>query len=105
MGNSLMKQVEVVREKVTELDHCLVNSHKLEKDYENKVRILQSEYKEIISEQKKLNKSITSEESSLERLRGKLNEIFQKARVEETQLPLIKHAKKEEEENRNAFIS
>jgi len=60
-----------------------------EKEHEDSAKDAQAAYKEVQNEQRRLGKSITTEESNLERLRAKLHETLQKARVEEADIPII----------------
>jgi structural maintenance of chromosome 1 len=63
-----------------------------EKEFDEKVQDAQAAFKEIQLARTKALKEISSQESALERLRGKLHETLQKARVEEVDLPLIESA-------------
>lgn len=59
-----------------------------EREHEEKVQNAQTAFKDIQSARTKTLKEIRAQESALERLRGKLHETLQKARVEEVTLPL-----------------
>lgn len=94
----LMKDVEEAKVKLAKVRSDLGDAQEEEIEHEGKVRLFQNEYQEIQVEQKRVNKDITTEESILEQLRAKLNEILQKSRVEETELPLIEDENEDQEE-------
>lgn len=60
-----------------------------EKECEVQVKQAQSNYKKAQEETASVQKQMNKEEAALERLRGKLHETLQKARVEKVELPLV----------------
>jgi len=72
-----------------------------EKEHEDSAKDAQSAYKSVQTEQRQLGKSITTEESNLERLRAKLHETLQKARVEEADIPTIVDTGSDPTDNRS----
>eukprot|EP00559_Dactyliosolen_fragilissimus_P007056 CAMPEP_0184857402 /NCGR_PEP_ID=MMETSP0580-20130426/2557_1 /TAXON_ID=1118495 /ORGANISM="Dactyliosolen fragilissimus" /LENGTH=1342 /DNA_ID=CAMNT_0027352975 /DNA_START=182 /DNA_END=4211 /DNA_ORIENTATION=- len=89
LESNIMKDVDAAKAKLAGVESELETAQEIEKSQEDKVKNSQNEYKEAQVEQTRLNKTINTEESSLERLRAKLNEILQKSRVEQADLPLL----------------
>lgn len=89
LEKQLQKQLEVEQSKLEEAEQTLQEATENEKDLENETKELQKDFKEFQNERAKLNKAVSAEEAALERLRGKLHETLQKARVEEVELPLV----------------
>lgn len=94
--NEAKAKQEKLQGTLEEIKTRLVNaeaevSQVTEDDKENDVEVKEaySHHQEIHGEKVKLGKAINAEESTLERLRGKLHETLQKARVEKVELPLI----------------
>lgn len=85
----LMSQVEKINQNLVEAEEKCVELSENEKQQDLEVREVQQEFGEAQAERLKLSKTINTEEATLERLRGKLHETLQKARVEEVDLPLI----------------
>jgi structural maintenance of chromosome 1 len=86
----LLKEVEEAKAKLAEAEDLVKEAAEKEKAFDEEVISAQAAYSEAQAERTKVSKAITSEEHALERLRGKLHETLQKARVEEVELPLIR---------------
>lgn len=85
----ILKSLSELKAKLADLESEMDEVIAVEKMKESEVTTAQEAYKEAQSEQKKLGKMINTEESNLERLRAKLHETLQKARVEEAEIPLL----------------
>jgi len=85
---TLRKEADV-REKLEGKQTDMEQAVEEEKEKEAVVSLSQKELGERIEERNRVNKDITVEESTLEKLRQKLHETLQKARVEEVELPLV----------------
>lgn len=85
----ILKSLSELKAKLADLESEMDEVIADEKMKESEVTTAQEAYKEAQSEQKKLGKMINTEESNLERLRAKLHETLQKARVEEAEIPLL----------------
>ena len=86
---NLEKEIEQAKEKLEEAELEVEKASAEEKELESKVKELQKDFKEFQADRARISKAVTSEEAALERLRGKLHETLQKARVEEVHLPMI----------------
>jgi len=71
-----------------------------EKEYEETAKEVQAGFKKIQVELRRLGKAITTEDSNLERLRARLHETLQKARVEEADIPLIGDNRRAQRQNK-----
>jgi len=85
----LKKQLEEIKKALVKVDETLKESKESVKKAEAAVRIAQDAFKEAETERVKLSKAVATEDASIERLRGKLHETLQKARVEEVELPMV----------------
>ena len=85
----LKKQLEEITKALAEADETLKESKETVKKAEAAVRVAQEAFKEAEAERVKLSKASSAEDTAIERLRGKLHETLQKARVEEVELPLV----------------
>jgi structural maintenance of chromosome 1 len=85
----LEKEIEQAKEALEESELEVEKVGAEEKELESKVKELQKDFKEFQAERARISKAVTSEETALERLRGKIHETLQKARVEEVHLPMI----------------
>jgi structural maintenance of chromosome 1 len=85
----LHRQGKAAKKALEEADTAVQEASVEETELEEKVKSLQTEFKEIQNERAKVSKAVTAEEAALERLRGKLHETLQKARVEEVELPML----------------
>ena len=85
----LNKDVNAAKEALEEADATVKALQEKELELEEEVKSLQREFKETQNERARVSKAVTTEEAALERLRGKLHETLQKARVEEVELPLV----------------
>jgi structural maintenance of chromosome 1 len=85
----LQRDVKAAKKKLEAADAAVQEASEKESALEEEVKSLQKEFKETQNERAKVSKSVTAEEAALERLRGKLHETLQKARVEEVDLPMI----------------
>jgi len=93
----LTKKVEEATKQLAEAVAVCEKAIKAEQDVEKEVAAAQKAFTEAQSERLTISKSMNTEEAELERLRGELHEILQKARVEEVDLPLIKQKNKKGE--------
>jgi len=85
----LKSEGEVVKGAFHEAEAAHEEALGKEAECEEKVKALQKEFKEAQQERIQVSKAVSTEESALEQLRGKLHETLQKARVEEVELPMI----------------
>lgn len=85
----LRKDLEEVKDQLVKADESLKESKENVKQAEAAVQVAQDAFNEAQTERVRLSKSVSAEETSIERLRGKLHEVLQKARVEEVDLPRI----------------
>lgn len=86
----LLGQVEEAAAKLAEAEELVNEASEKEKSFDEGVQVAQAAYAAAQGERAKITKAIASEEHTLERLRGKLHETLQKARVEEVELPLVR---------------
>ena len=86
----ILEQVEKATSNLAEAEELVKEASDKEKASDEDVQLAQAAYSEAQGERAKMTKAIATEEHSLERLRGKLHETLQKARVEEVELPLIR---------------
>jgi structural maintenance of chromosome 1 len=84
----LVKETKEVAKALEEAQKAHAVAFEKEEEFENQVKEAQAGYKEAQKERTHVSKAISTEESKLEQLRGKLHETLQKARVEEVYLPL-----------------
>lgn len=84
---ALQSEVSKAKSKLSKAAALVKEATDREKEFDHSVAEAQRAFTEAQSKRAGLSKAITSEESALERLRGKLNETLQKARVEEVDLP------------------
>ena len=85
----LKKELEEVKKALAEADEALKDSKEKVKEAESAVRAAQEAFNEAQAERVRLSKAAASEDTAIERLRGKLHETLQKARVEEVDLPMV----------------
>ena len=93
----LKEEVKDAKAKLADAEANLKEAQDGEKEHSNVVKAAQKECTEAQAEQQRLRKAISSEESSLERLRGRLHETLQKARVEEVELPIVTSSDSQQE--------
>mmetsp|Transcript_32041 Transcript_32041/g.78010 ORF Transcript_32041/g.78010 Transcript_32041/m.78010 type:complete len:1375 (-) Transcript_32041:665-4789(-) len=84
----LVEETEKVAGELDEAEEAMAAASEKETELENEVKEAQAGYKEAQKDRTRVSKAISTEESKLEQLRGKLHETLQKARVEEVHLPL-----------------
>jgi len=91
-----MERASDLEVKVTDAKAALTHAESIvkeavekEKSCDDMIQTAQIAFNDAQTERNKLSKAMTSEESALERLRGKLHETLQKARVEEVYLPVV----------------
>mmetsp|Transcript_6549 Transcript_6549/g.14375 ORF Transcript_6549/g.14375 Transcript_6549/m.14375 type:complete len:1364 (+) Transcript_6549:280-4371(+) len=94
----LRKEIAEAKAKLAAAEESLKEVQAREKECDGIVRATQKEHSEAQAEQLRVTKAINSEESALERLRGKLHETLQKARVDEVDLPIIRSTNEDEDE-------
>jgi chromosome segregation ATPase len=85
----LQREVKEAKKQLEKADAAVQEASEKETELEESVKSLQKEFKETQVERARVSKAVTAEEAALERLRGKLHETLQKARVEEVDLPMI----------------
>ena len=85
----LQKDVKTLKKKLEEADEAVKEASEKEKELEEETKSLQKDFKEFQNERAEISKAVAGEEAALERIRGKLHETLQKARVEEVELPMI----------------
>ncbi len=79
----LIAQVAEAKAQLAEAEAVVNEAGEKEKELDAKVQAAQKVFSEAQAERLRLNKGVSTEEAALERLRGKLHETLQKARVEE----------------------
>ncbi len=84
-----VSQVAEAKAKLADAEKVVKEAAEKEKTLDAKVQLAQKVFSEAQAERLRLNKGVGAEEAALERLRGKLHETLQKARVEEVELPLV----------------
>lgn len=87
--DELNESISGYKAKLADVEAELEDANRIEKRYEDEVRSAQADYKEAQSNGAKLSKTLNSEEAHIERLRVKLHETLQKARVEEAEIPFV----------------
>jgi len=85
----LKKEGKAAKEKLEEAEQNVISAQEKEQRTEEKAKNLQNEFKEAQKKRNAVSKSVSSEESALEQLRGRLAEILQRARLEEVYLPVV----------------
>ena len=85
----LQAEVEAMKKKLEEAKAKVDEATEDEKALEENLKTLQKDFSETQKERQKVSKAVAAEEANLERLRGKLHETLQKARVEEVELPML----------------
>lgn len=85
----LNKSISVTKATLANVDSELEELTEVENQQEEKVRFAQTNLKDAQSLSAKLGKALNTEEANIERLRVKLHETLQKARVEEAEIPLF----------------
>ena len=85
----LLKKVADAKARLADVEALVKNALGNEKAFEEEVRVAQIAFGDAQAERIRVSKAITSEETAIERLRSKLHETLQKARVEEVDLPLV----------------
>lgn len=86
---STKDSLETAQSELAEAEKALAKLQKSEAKLDKSVQKAQAVYKTAESETSGLKKQISQEEAGLERLRGKLHETLQKARVDKVELPRI----------------
>ncbi|KAL3945257.1 MAG: hypothetical protein SGBAC_000668 [Bacillariaceae sp.] len=85
----LQKDMKALKKVLGEADEAVKEASEKEKEFEEETKSLQKDFKEFQNGRVEISKAVAAEEAALERLRGKLHETLQKARVEEVELPMI----------------
>lgn len=85
----LQSELEEARTKLAKSVEAVEAASEKEAEVEEEARESQKRFAETQAERGRVTKAVTSEEAALERIRGKLHETLQKARVEEVDLPMI----------------
>jgi structural maintenance of chromosome 1 len=89
VAEELQQKIDVAKEKLSDAEEKLNETSEREKGFEETVQTAQTEYTEAQTACVQLKKQKSAEEAALERLRGKLHETLQKARVEKVELPMV----------------
>jgi len=84
----LKKEGMSAKENLEGAEEAVVAAQEEERRTEEHAKELQNEFKEAQKQRNSVRKSVSSEDSALEQLRGRLSEILQRARLEEVILPL-----------------
>jgi structural maintenance of chromosome 1 len=82
-------KVDEAKANLAEAEAGVKETAESEKVLEEEVEAAQKAFNEAQAERLRVSKAISGEEAALERLRGKLHETLQKARVEEVDLPMV----------------
>lgn len=85
----IQESIEAEKEKLAEAEAEVAKATEEEKSFEAQVEAAQNEFNEVQAVRAETSKAVSNAEAALERLRGKLHETLQKARVEEVELPMI----------------
>lgn len=89
LQKELQRNVKAAKKKLKEADDTVAAAVETEKELEEETKALQKDFRDFQNERATVSKAMAAEEATLERLRGKLHETLQRARVEEVELPLI----------------
>eukprot|EP00980_Cylindrotheca_fusiformis_P011300 scaffold2599_cov125-Cylindrotheca_fusiformis.AAC.10 len=89
LQKELQRNLKAAKKALKEADDAVAEAAEKEKELEDETKALQKDFREFQSERAAISKAVAAEEAALERLRGKLHETLQRARVEEVELPLI----------------
>eukprot|EP01084_Bolivina_argentea_P069262 126066_1 len=87
----LMNQIDTLTKRVTDAQSKLTASQADVAEKENDVKKIHEEKAKHTKDKAEKGKRVTVEEGALERLRARLHQVLQKARVEEVQLPMKKN--------------
>lgn len=88
-SKELEKKVAEAKEKLADAETAVAEATENEQSFEEEVQTAQKAFSEAQAERSRVSKAVGTEEAALERLRGKLHETLQKARVEEVDLPML----------------
>ena len=88
----LQDKLAALRGRVTDAESTLETTKAHEEACEQDTSTSLQEYNSAQSERAGVSKALNTEEATLERLRGRLHECLQKARVEEVSLPIEKRS-------------
>lgn len=94
----LLAQEATAKADLADSEASLQEVTKHEQERENEAKEAQQAYAEAQTEATEMKKKIRGVESGLEKLRHKLHEILQRARVEEVELPLLENDEDEDVE-------
>lgn len=86
---NVMEKVQDAKRQLEEAETAVKTASDTEKELEADVQAAQTAFNDAQAECTQLSKAFSTEEAALERIRGKLHETLQKARVEEVELPLL----------------
>lgn len=86
---NLEEEVSACLEKLQKADEACKEAAQREMDLEKELDQVQKDYSEVQRARLNFSKKVSSIDADLERIRGKLHETLQKARVEEVELPLL----------------
>ena len=86
---------EKAKKELVDIEESLEESQKNEKEKEMRVQEIQHVFDEAQADRARASKALASEETALERLRGRLHEILQKAQVEEVELPYLSSSRRQ----------
>ena len=83
------EKIADAKDKLEDAEAAVAEALDKEKEFDSSIQSAQESFDEVHVERSRVNKAISTEETALERLRAKLHETLQKARVEEIQLPHV----------------
>jgi structural maintenance of chromosome 1 len=83
------EELKQAKSRLADADENVKMAAEKEAELDEEVKSLQSVFKDSQTERSRVSKAVTSEENTLEQLRGRLHETLQKARVEKVELPLV----------------
>jgi structural maintenance of chromosome 1 len=93
---ALTQEENKLRSQIAESAAKKASAHNERKEAENLVKSLQAQKSNINAEKDAVTKKVTGEEIQIEKLRGQLHELLQRAQVEEIALPTVETGNQEE---------
>jgi structural maintenance of chromosome 1 len=85
----MKEKIGHAKAELAEAEEAVRDAQEKEKEFDELVQSAQSSFKESQNTRTKTTKEVSTQEALLERLRSKLHETLQKARVEEVHLPIV----------------
>lgn len=96
---SLQEKEEGLKESMEEAEAALATAKSAYEEKQKQVRALTKNRISLAAARTEVSSKITHEESALERIRARVHEILQKARVDEVELPTLEGANEDEDED------